>query len=115
MKNLLSMINNSIKSINIFSAGIVRVNFSPPKEECRYKVALVVNPLIKSSEECEKVIFHAKGIDVQEVHTAEKSYCIFNNHLNKSQESQTPYCQVREFFFYTFEIYKNLQGFTRII
>lgn len=77
----------------VSTEGIVRVNFSPPKEECRYKVALVVNPLIKSSEECEKVIFHAKGIDVQEVHTAEKSYCIFNNHLNKSQESQTPYCQ----------------------
>lgn len=88
-----------------FNLGIVRVNFSPPKEECRYKVTLVVNSLIKNSEECEKHVFHAKGIDAEEIHTAEKSYCILNNHLNKSQESEISYCQVRKMQFCE---YKNL-------
>ncbi|XP_051166101.1 uncharacterized protein LOC127284613 isoform X2 [Leptopilina boulardi] len=90
--------NNVIMTVmetaeGVSSDGIVRVNFNPPKEECHYKVALVVNPLIKNSEECEKHVFHAKGIDAEEIHTAEKSYCILNNHLNKSQELQIPYCQ----------------------
>ncbi|XP_033212931.1 uncharacterized protein LOC117170327 isoform X2 [Belonocnema kinseyi] len=76
--------------------GIVKVSFSLPKTACNYKVALVVNSSINSQDECKKHEFNAHGLNAEEIHTVDKSYCIINNKFDNSYDSQeleVPFCQ----------------------
>ncbi|XP_011642286.1 uncharacterized protein LOC105430427 isoform X1 [Pogonomyrmex barbatus] len=52
----------------------IRVSFQPPKKQCKFGISLLVNPSIKSEEECKKYVFNP--YDKSKVHTRNKNICV---------------------------------------
>lgn len=67
------------------SSGVVNVVFAPPKIQCMYKVALLVNPLIKNERECEEYVFERAHNLTSKTHTQKRSVCHLMNTYNSSK------------------------------
>ncbi|CAL1676004.1 unnamed protein product [Lasius platythorax] len=59
-------------------SGSLNIMFAPPKRECGFGVALLVNPLIKNERECEEYKFEVNDIN-SKVHTIERALCILRD------------------------------------
>ncbi|XP_019887928.1 uncharacterized protein LOC105281599 isoform X2 [Ooceraea biroi] len=70
--------------------GYLKVEFTPPKRECRYGVALLVNPSIKDERECREYKFEKANNINSTVHTTEKTLCVLtNNQLIRYNDNST--------------------------
>ncbi|EGI59497.1 PREDICTED: uncharacterized protein LOC105151892 isoform X1 [Acromyrmex echinatior] len=57
----------------------LKVQFAPPKKECKFEIALLVDPFIKNQEECMNYDFD-KVVDIKSnIHTGDRSVCFFKN------------------------------------
>ncbi|XP_018352560.1 PREDICTED: uncharacterized protein LOC108754623 [Trachymyrmex septentrionalis] len=57
----------------------LKVQFVPPKRECKYEVALLVDPSIKNQEECMDYDFDKMVDNKSNIHTVDRSVCFFKN------------------------------------
>ncbi|XP_018369333.1 PREDICTED: uncharacterized protein LOC108765235 [Trachymyrmex cornetzi] len=61
------------------SHNSLKVQFAPPKRECKYEIALLVDPSIKNQKECMDYDFD-KVVDIKSnIHTVDRSVCFFKN------------------------------------
>lgn len=57
----------------------LKIDFKPPKTECRYGVALLVNSAIRDEGECLQYTFEDTEDIATKVHTIEKTLCVLTN------------------------------------
>lgn len=57
---------------------MLKVEFAPPKKQCKYGIALLINPSIKDERECEEYKFEEGDIK-SKIHTIERNVCVFKN------------------------------------
>lgn len=57
----------------------LKINFTLPKRECRYGVALLVDSSVKDEKECENYEFENAGNINLKIHTVEKNLCFLRN------------------------------------
>jgi len=57
----------------------VQIEFASPKRECKYGIALLVNPLIKNEEDCQEYNFEQADDINWKIHSLEADVCVFKN------------------------------------
>lgn len=77
----------------------LKVEFKPPRRECRYGVALLVNPSIKGERECREYKFESAKHVHSTVHTIEKTLCVLTNKqlVRYNDNSTISLCKVIKF------------------